>query len=508
MEAAIAMAVRDLSGTRLPHQEVLVLTDCAAHAQLERTAAVEASLRFECLEPNEPAEPNAYFESVSLKTAQAADEPATLFATVTAGAGMDALRLLVEVDGSSVQTARVELAGGTGGAELALPAERLRDGKLLTVRIATENAIAEDDVRVLPLGDLSNLTALLVDGDPAPNRLDDELRFLSLALSFDSASYPPPRVVRVDADGLAATDLTPFDVVMLANVRAPDQALAEKLERYVEAGGGLFISAGDHVDAFAYRGTLGPLLPAVPRSDAPASPALTLDVAKPPRDPLVPEQGRGLSTCRTQRRLLVEAPGPDARTLLSFEDGTPLLLGAKRGRGQVALFTTTVDDDWTDLPLTPGFLPLAQGIVRGLSAVDALPTAPLTAGHPVKVRVPAQAKELYWTRPDGQRLDVPVAQPSAELRQTSMVGYYRAHALLEGQGVRELKQMSFNVVAAVEDSDLTPGTAPTSTQSSRPQSIAAPRGVEPWLWLAFGILLIAEGLLRARPKTTAALQPG
>ena len=58
---------------------------------------------------------------------------------------------------------------------------------------------------------------------------------------------------------------------MLSNVLAPGDLVAERLERHVARGGGLLITAGEHLDAFAYRGRISSLgLPAIPRSNAPA----------------------------------------------------------------------------------------------------------------------------------------------------------------------------------------------------------------------------------------------
>src|SRR5690606_27042232 len=134
--------------------------------------------------------------------------------------------------------------------------------RVIAARILTKDALAEDDARALLLTDRAQLSVLLVDGDPAPNQLDDELRFAALALSVQDGTHPTPLITRIDADGMDGVDFAPFDVAVLANVRAPGSAVAARLERFVARGGGLLIAAGDHVDAFAYRGTLGHLLPA------------------------------------------------------------------------------------------------------------------------------------------------------------------------------------------------------------------------------------------------------
>ena len=65
---------------------------------------------------------------------------------------------------------------------------------------------------------------------------------------------------------------------------------------------------------------------------------------------------------------LVE-PQSGATTLLSVEDGAPLVIasppsGSDSARGLVVLFTCAIDTDWTDLPTKPLLVPLLQEIVR------------------------------------------------------------------------------------------------------------------------------------------------
>jgi hypothetical protein len=394
---------------------------------------------------------------------------------------------------------------GVGSAELPIPAEALRSARMVSARIETSNAIAEDDVRDLLLDDHTAPMVLLVDGDPAPNQLDDELRFASLALTLAEGEHNAPHITRIDAEGLTGADLSPYDVVVLANVRAPSADVAANLSSYVARGGGLLITAGDHVDAFAYRGALGNLLPAVVRSSAPAEPQLALATTAAADSPLIPEQGRGLSTTGTRKRLLLEPPTPPSQTLLTFADGSPLLVAGQHGNGSVALLTTTLDDDWTDLPLTPGFLPFITGLVHGLAAVDGLPPGPHPAGSVLSTRAPLGASALYLVTPDGRRVDVPVKDGLVTITDTAVTGSYRAFAALDGQREQELEQLSFVVVPDTTDSDLSLRLPKPEPARAAQTGAARARGVEGWFWLAFGLLAVAEGALRLVGKRPAQL---
>jgi hypothetical protein len=291
--------------------------------------------------------------------------------------------------------------------------------------------------------------------------------------------------------------------VILANVRAPSDLVAERLEHHVARGGGLLITAGEHVDAFAYRGRMSAMLPTTPRSSTPAEPALALSPDNLKASDLLPEAGRGLETARTSKRLLVEPPAAPAEVLLSFADGTPLLVVGRYQTGRVALLTTTIDDDWGDLPLTPGFLPMIHGLVRGLAAVDALPRGPHPAGTVLTARVPSGARSLYLVTPDGRRLDMDEKRNQVRIDDTAVVGIYRAFAALDERGERELRQLSFTVVADTRDSDLEER-RPGPTQGRPGQAGAArPRGVENWFWLLLGLAALLEGMLRLRGRPVA-----
>jgi hypothetical protein len=521
LKAGVALALRELSTSQLALKEVLVLTDCAAHADADMLEAPAAHVRVECIKPRN-AQPNAYIADMTLTKGAEVNAPAVLAVTLKSGAALNDLELSVQADGRRIAEAMALLNEGTGTLEVALDQAALRDSHVLSAQIETENAIAEDDVRHLLLDDRGELSVLLVDGDPAPNQLDDELRYASVALSVanmapraDGASEPSlPRLTRIDADGLPAADLDSHDVVLLANVRAPGAELAARIERYVARGGGLLIAAGDHVDAFAYRGSMGELLPAVVRSSAPADPPLSVAQKSAVESRLLPDQGRGLETGSTRKRLLLEPPVAPSETLLSFQDGTPLLVSGSHGQGSVALLTTTIDDDWSDLPLTPGYLPLLTGLTRGLCAVDALPQGPHRAGSVLGTRVPAAANALYLLTPDGRRVDLDIgagekhdgagraakarADQTVSISDTALTGVYRVFAELGDQREQELEQLSFVVVADTRDSDLSLRLPkPHDADATHKASAARARGIEGWFWLLFGLLAIVEGALRA-----------
>jgi hypothetical protein len=506
LSEALALATRELGGSQLPIKEALVLTDCAAHASADLLASSALHVRVECL-PAREGPPNAYVSDLKLSQAPEVNAPATLTVALARSAEQGALEVAIEVDGQRQSVHTASMSDGAGLLEVPLPPALLRGARAVAARIVSKNALAEDDVRELLLTDRAQLSVLLVDGDPAPNQLDDELRFAALALSVQDGTHTAPLITRIDADGLDGADLAPFDVVVLANVRAPGAEIAARLERFVARGGGLLIAAGEHVDAFAYRGTLGNLLPAVVRSSAPADPPLALAKEPPLESLLIPERGRGLETAGTSKRLLLEPPVAPNLGLLSYADGTPLLVAGPHESGTVALLTTTLDDDWSDLPLTPGFLPLLTGLVRGLAAFDALPPGPHRAGSVLQARVPIGASAPYLVTPDGRRVDLDPKGAQLSIRDTAVTGSYRAFAVMDGQREQELEQLSFVVVPDLADSDLSLRLPrPEATRAAHTGAVRA-RGIESWFWLLFGLFAALEGALRAFGRRPAQAAP-
>ena len=242
-----------------------------------------------------------------------------------------------------------------------------------------------DDRRACRVEVSRGLRVLVVDGDPRTVRTEDETFFLEAALRAGGSNFS---VTTVLPDDLADRELADYGAIFLANVARPNAATAAALTRYVEAGGGLFISVGDRVDADAWNQTMTKLLPqplGLKRSAAalpgahPEGETVDLRPAErlapiDRRHPLLaafPARGEGLASARFFQFMLL-APVPDApgrRIVLRYENGAPALVDGEVGRGRVLLLTTTVDREWTDLPIRPGFLPLMQEAARYLAAV-------------------------------------------------------------------------------------------------------------------------------------------
>ena len=107
-----------------------------------------------------------------------------------------------------------------------------------------------------------------------------------------------------------------------------------------------------------------------------------------------------LAQVRTRGRLLLECEGS---VPLRFADGAPALAISEVDRGKTALLATSLDADWTDLPLRPGYLPLLSQLVRTVANAVSSVRGSVVAGSPLELGVPPHASMLEVVAPDGER---------------------------------------------------------------------------------------------------------
>ncbi|PTL81397.1 BatA domain-containing protein [Vitiosangium sp. GDMCC 1.1324] len=324
-----------------------------------------------------------------------------------------------------------------GTAQKSLTVRFQQGGTVTGYGTLTPDGLAEDDRRAFVLTVPRPLKALLVNGAPNATRYRDEAFFMEAALS---APGSPVQVAMRDAEAGWREDLANYDLVYLLNAPAPDEAGAAKLRAFVENGGGLFISMGDHVDPEAYNTRLGALLPRNlrlvrtsverddPDADDKAAKLAQVKVEHPLFAPFTGRAEEGLVGARFYRYMLLEADGSGtpqgaSQVLATYEDGAPAVAVARRGKGRVALFTSTVDRDWSDFPIRTSFLPLMQRFAAYLAGSleereeqkvrvgETLALRPEGSQTVSAVKAPDGAEVPHKPQPDGTVLVGPVEQP-------------------------------------------------------------------------------------------------
>ena len=491
----------------------VIIDDVAMGAALENRAIVEAHV-----EPSAEGGPGGI-----AVTAEIADWSAR---------GTPALGVTLRVDGVAVAQGAVELSAG-GHARKRFLHSLPGDGGSshdLVVEI-DKDAFPLDDRRQLHVEMARTLRILCIDGDPRTIRNEDEAFFFEAALRN---GIPGALVTTKLVDDVAADALGAYTVIALLNVSRPSQTLAAAIEKFVEAGGGLFLTMGDRVDASLWNERMAKLLPqplglvrtasALPGQhsgetvdERPAERLLPLDR----RHPLLsafPEQGEGLVSARFFKYVLLDPVRDTAvrNVILRFESGAPALVEREVGRGRVMLLTTTVDREWTDLPIRAGFLPLVRETARYLvGASDEDSAATLVVGEPRVLTFAGDVQILEVTRPDGSvwvgKREQAGAAHALPFAGTDQIGLYRVRgANADGTFTRQATQ-DFAVNMDPRESD-----PARLAPEKRPDRIAVKTGgtkppkhrVELWhtLSAALILLLLVESILALRWRRAAAME--
>jgi hypothetical protein len=299
------------------------------------------------------------------------------------------------------------------------------------------DALAEDDVRTFVVRVPKELQALVINGAPSSVRYRDEAFFVDAALG---AGGSPVHETLRDTESAFQEPLQPFDLVFLLNVRAPPPEMAAKLVDFVHQGGGLFISMGDEVDPESYNRVFKELLPrplrlvktsaipGEPEAEAKASKLGQLNFDHPLFSLFTGRAREGLLSARFYRYMLLESSESKAdeggsQVLATYEDGAPAFALARRGKGRVLLYTSTVDRDWGDLAIRTAFLPLLQRTAALLTGSleerdevravvgDTVTLKPESAQGLSAVTAPSGPAVPLKAQPDGTWLAGPLPEP-------------------------------------------------------------------------------------------------
>ncbi len=414
----------------------------------------------------------------------------------------------------------------------ALPAGARATDASIAISNTPGDALAIDDRRWVRASLRDRVRVLLVDGDPRTVRHDDELFYIEAALRPGDREDSGTQVRTITAEELAgiersargkagALDLAEFDVVVLANVAALPSERASVLADWVRAGGGIMIAPGDRFDAAAYDRTMLPLLPQSLRDPIDTtwgataqdrdSRALRL-VKWEAEHPIFAPFSKTAPELANAKFYKIALLGPttdtsDRNVLARFNNGAAALVEASIGAGRTLLFTSTLDRDWNDLPIHPGFLPLAQQAIRHLARKHVgSSTADHMVGSSVVLATP-DLKKLDVRGPGGQAAifegDRIAGRTSVRFGRTESPGVYRVIGTdaTGTTGVRD--ELAFVVNVDPRGSDLAPAPA-TALPASGTGGGSAPsdesRRIELWHALAAALLLLLliEGVLIQR----------
>jgi hypothetical protein len=412
------------------------------------------------------------------------------------------------------------------------PGERLKKRFLATLPSGARSAdviieldsdpLAVDNRRYVRTQLREEIRVLLVNGDPHTVRHDDELFYLEAALRPGDRADSGTALTTATVDELDEINLGDFDVIILANVRAMSEPRVATVGAWVRDGGGLLIAPGDNVDADAYNKQMQPLMPQTLRDPIDTvygsrgaertgrALRLTKWDADHPVFSVFTKDAPGLREARfTKVMLLGPTTRVDERKVLArYTNGAAALVEARSGNGRLMFFTSTVDRDWNDLVIHPGYLPLMQQAVRHLARKqNRRDKEAVLVGRSTVVRVESDDTRIEIHGPSGIRTvlegDALTGRKTVRFSETLAPGFYRVHATDENGNQHHRPETDFAVNLDPRGSDLRP-VADDMLPTSGGATIGKPaathkRRVELWHAIAVGLLLLllTESILGA-----------
>ncbi len=261
----------------------------------------------------------------------------------------------------------------------------------------TADALPLDDVFYLAGRLPKGFRLLVVDGEGGLAPSDSETYYLKLAL--ESPRDPRLESIKVIRPELLVSEsLGTYDVIVLANVAAAG-GREEELRRWIEAGGGLLLTAGSK----------WPKDPETPLKYFRSKPRRAGKTAVQTPDPkaLFLSGVAGLESFQWDQVAVNQYVPLEEESaavpIIRLANGDALLLRKQVGNGFVLCLTSSIDRAWTNLPAKPIFAPLMREVISSLA--DPMREQASLNGfidEDIRLRLPAGVRNVTVAAPDGR----------------------------------------------------------------------------------------------------------
>lgn len=299
-------------------------------------------------------------------------------------------RVVMRIDGAESSVSQVTLSAN-GGTQVLFPCVFETPGShVITAEVVVDDRLPTDNSYSAAVTVWDELKVLLVDGDPSQRPLKGETDFLSVALT-------PFTFGRVRLRDLVTTQiatpeninedlLQPFRVVVIANVSKLGTEQHEALKAYVRDGGALLVFPGDRIDLNWYNETFfdegegllpsrfGELRNVEHQDEVAFSPAKVVaqHFEHPALEYFNDRSNGDLSTAEIQQWYSpsnVEDTETNELVIMArLDSGDPLLIEKTYEEGVVVQASTACDNDWSNFPMQPSYVPFVQQLVTTLAS--------------------------------------------------------------------------------------------------------------------------------------------
>ena len=284
--------------------------------------------------------------------------------------------------------------------------------KVLHIELSEPDDLPQDNRRSVAVGVIEQIGVLLVDGDPSKEWLRGETDFIKLALTpfqENTTAKNGKSGAGLEMKDLIKASTIPTDqfknmdptvgtsLIVLANLESLDGSMMQELPLFVENGGGLLICGGNRMNLSWYNqhwGLEGSNFLPLPMTGSKGNLQNEFEFSKiantyfehPALSLFNDPRNGSLSEARIKKWIELDESrarnDPGVTVVARLENGDPLLVEKKWGKGVVMFLTTSIDTDWNNLPARPSYLPFVQQISTYLSE-KVLPPKTVSAGFPL-----------------------------------------------------------------------------------------------------------------------------
>jgi hypothetical protein len=511
---AIKMATEIAAGSNLPKKDVVLISDFqkAGWAKREELAMPsDVTLRTIDVSTGEASDAGVLAVATE-RTRDSLRERVTVTARVAnLSAKPRTVDATLELGGRTLESKRLTLAPRSAQpvrfASTIVPPSATRG----VVKI-TADSLAADDGFYFTVAPDEAVSVLIIE--PASARPNQSL-YLKTALSIGDK---PRFVVDVRTpESIRAMDLEGRSLIVLNEATPPGGAIGARIREAVTGGAGLFVVPGEQ-EIMRWPAEWRAMLPAtvgnvVDHSRDAGATFGAVDYTNRIFDIFSAPRSGDFSSARVFRYRALRAPG-DSGVLAKFEDGSAAMVMGRSGAGRVVLWGTSMDANWTDLPLQTVFVPFVHQLGKGVGRF-ADSRGWFTAGEVLDLSRHAElTSPLMGSGPktDGDSIRLILEAPSGEKTRLSVLGTNHLATLRE-RGLYELRTetgpvgggrpIAVNVDAAEADlTHLDPQelvAAATATAAKAVQADAAPAAPEQqegrqtvwWYLLLIALFLLA-----------------
>lgn len=269
---------------------------------------------------------------------------------------MDAV---LDLGGRTVESRRITVAANA--------AEQVRFSPVVVPATATrgvvsitKDSLTADDRFFFTVAPDEAVSVLVLE--PSSARPNQSL-YLRTALSigdkprFKTDVRTPESVKAVDLDGRS--------LIILNEVAPPDGAIGARMRAMISDGAGLLVVPGDQ-NADRWPGAWRMLMPAtvgtlIDRTRDAGATIGAVDYANPVFEIFSAPRSGDFSSSRVFRYRMLRPVG-DSGVIAKFDDGAPAMVQRAVGSGRIVMWATSLDNNWTDLPVQTVFVPFVHQI--------------------------------------------------------------------------------------------------------------------------------------------------